>query len=414
MGSTLGRRLGLFCAVNAIVLTGGARQTSADVIFQSFQRWRNIVVDGGAAPAAPPINYETTVATMPDVGGGSSLTAAGVSQQNLGAFDIQIVPGPALAGNAQALAAFNQAAAFWEAFIADPITVQVDANIAPLGPSILGQTGSELLTTSYSTIRNAMVMDSAAELDDAIVASLPIAANYNVTLPAGFGLDGGSFASKANLEALGFTGLDAVVGTVFDMHMTFSSNFAFDYDQSNGITAGQFDFVGVAIHEIGHGLGFISGVDDVDFILPGGSNQIQPTPLDMFRFRDNVAQDPATVADFANLTLNFPRNMVPQHIAIFDQILGGSGGDVEVLMSRGVDFGDGQQASHFKDNLGLGIMDPTAAPGQLLAVTANDLRSFDLIGYEINVAAIPEAGAWLFGGVATCLVGLGYAWQRRK
>ena len=411
MGLAIGRRLALFCAVNAIVLVGGPPQTHAVV---AFQKWRTIVVDAGATPAPPAINYETTVATMPDVGGGSSLTAAGVGQQNLGTFDIQIVPGAALAANAPALAAFNQAAAFWESFIADPITVQVDANIAPLGAGILGSTGSELLSASYNTIRNAMVLDSATELDDAIVASLPVAANYTVTLPAGFGLDGNVFASKANLEALGFTGLDPISGTVFDMHMTFSSNFAFDYDRSNGITAGQFDFVGVAIHEIGHGLGFISGVDDVDFVLPGTTNQIEPTPLDMFRFRDAVAQDPATALDFSNVTLGFPRNMAPQHIAMTDQIIGGFGGDIEVLMSRGVDFGDGQQASHFKDNLGIGVMDPTAAPGELLSISANDLRAFDLIGYEINVAAIPEAGAWLFGGVATCLGGLGYAWQRRK
>jgi hypothetical protein len=186
------------------------------------------------------------------------------------------------------------------------------------------------------------------------------------------------------------------------MHMTFSSNFAFDYDRSDGITPGQFDFVGVAVHEIGHGLGFISGVDDVDFVLePGGpvpGNFIEPTPLDMFRFRDAVIQDPTTVADFANATLAFPRNMVPQHTAMMDQIFG-SFGDIEALMSRGVEFGDGQQASHFKDSLGLGIMDPTAAPGTLLTVTSNDFRAFDLIGYEIQV---PEAGSFtllVIGGV---------------
>ena len=228
-----------------------------------------------------------------------------------------INPGPTLAGNAPALAAFERAAQLWESFIADPITVVVDADVAPLGPGILGSTGSELLTASFSTIRNAMVADAADEgADDAIVASLPAAANYNVTIPTGFGLNGNVFASKANLKALGFTGLDAIVGTADDMHITFSTNFAFDYDKSNGITPGQFDFEGIAAHEIGHGLGFFSGVDDVDFFLPGTSNQIEPTPLDMFRFRDAVAQDPATAADFANGAGTFPRNMVPQHAGI--------------------------------------------------------------------------------------------------
>ena len=159
-----------------------------------------------------------------------------------------------------------------------------------------------------------------------------------------------------------------------DATITFSSNFGFDFDNSNGVTGGQFDFEGVAAHEIGHALGFFSGVDDVDFVLPGTANNIEPTPLDMFRFRDATAADPATAADFANGTFAFPRNMVPQHVAITDQILGGFGGDVEALMSQGVDFGDGQQASHFKDNLGLGLMDPTASAGQLLMFDENDFR----------------------------------------
>jgi hypothetical protein len=248
-----------------------------------------------------------------------------------------------------------------------------------------------------------MVNDAADEgADDAIVVSLPGAANYNVTLPAGFALNGNVFASKANLKALGFDPavLDGAAGTTRDASIAFSTGFSFDFDKSDGVTAGQFDFEGVAAHEIGHALGFISGVDDVDFFLPGTSNQIEPTPLDMFRYRDNVAQDPSTVADFANVALAFPRNMVPSHVAITDQILASANGaSIEVLMSQGVDFGDGRQASHFKDNLNLGIMDPTAAPGESIAFTANDFRAFDLIGYEI----VPEPGSLMLLGSAGLL-----------
>ena len=61
-------------------------------------------------------------------------------------------------------------------------------------------------------------------------------------------------------------------------------------------------------------------------------------------------------------------------------------------MSQGVDFGDGQQASHFKDNLGLGLMDPTASAGQLLAFNDNDYRAMDLIGYDLTVPEPATAG----------------------
>ena len=91
--------------------------------------------------------------------------------------------------------------------------------------------------------------------------------------------------------------------------------------------------------------------------------------------------------------------MVPQHTAIWDQILSGLGGSVEVLMARGLNFGDGQQASHWKDNLDLGILDPTMAPGQLLGIGPNDLRAMDLLGYEITVPEPAGAALFLLGGL---------------
>ena len=49
-------------------------------------------------------------ALHPTVGSGASLLPAGTAVNNLGLFDIVIVPTPGLAGNAAALAAFNRAA----------------------------------------------------------------------------------------------------------------------------------------------------------------------------------------------------------------------------------------------------------------------------------------------------------------
>jgi len=49
--------------------------------------------------------------------------------------------------------------------------------------------------------------------------------------------------------------------------MTFNSEFNFDYDSSDGITAGYYDFETVALHEIGHVLGFVSVVDAIDYFL---------------------------------------------------------------------------------------------------------------------------------------------------
>ena len=343
------------------------------------------------------------MSTLPSTAGGQALTPAGTVTHNLGSFDIVINADPTLAANAPALAAFNRAALMWESRISDPITVTIDADMAPLGPNVLGSASTVLLQGGYNLIRNQMVADAADEWDDGIVASLPTLAQFSAILPTGFALDGNIATSKANLKAMGFAGLDGLFG-VSDGDITFSNSFAFDFDKSNGISAGQNDFEGVAAHEIGHLLGFFSVVDDIDFILPGTTSEIKPTPLDLFRFRPGAGNNPATAAEFAT----FPRSLTPGQPEFFDQINAGLGGSTEVLFATGVDNGDGRQASHWKDNFGLGIMDPTAGTGELLILRPNDLRAMDLIGYDI--IQVPEAStlALLLMGSAVTI-----GWRRR-
>ena len=94
------------------------------------------------------------------------------------ALTINIVAGTGLDG--AALSAFGRAAAQWEARIADPILVTVNANLLNLGSDdILGQASSTLLIGGFDQVRNAMVADSFGEADDAIVASLPSRSRAN-------------------------------------------------------------------------------------------------------------------------------------------------------------------------------------------------------------------------------------------
>ena len=63
----------------------------------------------------------------------------------------------------------------------------------------------------------------------------------------------------------------------------------------------------------------------------------------------------------------------------------------EYLMSTGSFDGDGNQASHWKDDFYtggpfIGIMDPTLGPGTFEPVSDSDLRAMELIGYD----TVPE------------------------
>jgi len=336
---------------------------------------------------------------------GSSLTVSPVVPPplNLGTFDIAIVPGAALSSNGAALAAFNRAAQAWESRISDPITVLISANLASLGSNVLGSASSVLLQGAYAAVRNPLVADAADEADDGIVAFMPVGL-FPATVPNGVTLSTDAFINKANAKALGIPGIDQLGGS-FDGTITFSSDFAFDFDRSNGIGAGLFDFESVALHEIGHILGFSSMVDSVD----NGAISAGPTTLDFFRFANNTATDPSTSAEFST----FARSLVPGVNAVTDQI---TGAIPEWGMSTGSSGNfpgsDGRQASHWKDadltGLFIGAMDPTIGPGQIFLPTEADFRAFDLIGYDI--APVPEVSTALFGMCA--LLG-GFARRRR-
>jgi PEP-CTERM motif len=301
------------------------------------------------------------------------------------ATPIIINPGAGLAANAAALAAFNRAAAALGSRFSDPITVNINANLADLGsPTIIGSTSALLLSAGFNTIRGAMVADASDETDDGIVASLPTAAQFTAFIPTGFSLGGTMFLTQANANALGF-------GVNFgpDANITFNSTFGFDYDNSDGVGAGLIDFETVALHELIHALGFISGVDTIDSALQAGvRGVIGFTPLDMYRFPTGGI--PTTAGQF---TTN-PRSLVPGASATTSDVAN------NWRMSTGVNFGDGRQASHWLDDslsgIHIGVMDPTLGFGVSFPFTFADIRTLDLIGWD--AVAVPEPASLLLLG----------------
>jgi hypothetical protein len=84
----------------------------------------------------------------------------------------------------------------------------------------------------------------------------------------------------------------------------FSSSYTFDFDPTDGISKGSYDFIGVAIHEIGHALGFVSSVDYYDaYTYPGDisnrgagalENNAVNSTLDLFRYSAEGTLDVST------------------------------------------------------------------------------------------------------------------------
>ena len=311
------------------------------------------------------------------------------------ALIISLNPTPGIDPNA--LSGFQLAANYWQSKLADNVTVNIDVSFSTLGQNVLGEAGSTSMDYSVAAVLAALSGDATTATDTMAISNLPtLSGSGGMNFFTQVDSESGSLVvslddddsrnnlflslNTANAKALG---LLAPNGAGSDADITFNSDFSWDFDQSDGVGAGLEDFVGVAIHEIGHALGFVSGVDTVDFYifeeLDFDTFAVFST-LDLFRYSDTG------VLDFA---------------AGSDSYFSLDGGFTDLgLFSTGSDNGDGAQASHWKDGLGLGIMDPSANPtGEINTVSGLDLIAFDVIGWNL----IPEPSTALLGVFAAML-----------
>jgi hypothetical protein len=308
---------------------------------------------------------------------------------------------------------FTTAGNIWAGYFRDDMTINIDIDYPALAVGTLGSTNIQTLGITYADARAALQLDRTSA-DDLLAASyLPAGPNLsfltNNAVTGALVIDANNSANnaildvpRANAKALGFAadGILAPNDAIRDARISFSSNYAWDFDRSNGISSGTFDFVGVAMHELGHAMGFVSGVDTVDIVsAPNGSPQFLGTVLDPYR-----------VFSVLDLYRHGARNgggldFATGGTGVNNPYFSLDGGATSLgAFATGQRNGDGRQASHWKDNLGLGILDPTLAPGELAVVRALDVRAFDVIGYDVVVVPEPASGAIILPAMGALLL----------
>ena len=297
-----------------------------------------------------------------------------------------------LDANPTAKQAFINAAAKWEAIISNQITVVIDVDYGPTffgeaytSSNILGATSTSGFVVSYTSVRQRLVNRApVASAEAALLATLPAS-----SLPTDIGSVSSVFVPPPIMRALGFLGptpdTDTQAAPV--PRIGFNSAFAFDFDPSNGVAFNQTDFDSVAVHEIGHALGFNSqtGAKELD-----PSRSLVATIWDFYRFRPGAG----TAASFPTA----PR-VLSSGTSVSDPHVHFSGG-AEIQLSTGKPDGTGgddEQASHWKDDAfgipHIGIMDPTLPRGRHEVITANDLKAIDFFGYAVGAVTAPPAPA---------------------
>jgi hypothetical protein len=308
-----------------------------------------------------------------------------------------------LEANQPAKQAFIAAAAQWEALIKDPITINLDVDFGtnffgtPFSSSnIIGQTETQLLyiPSNYPDIRQRLI-NRATGSEGTLYAALP-----GETVPSDIGSVDTVLLATPLMRAL------ALLQPIADDNeqggpdnigpaprIGFNSNFGFDFNPNDGITSNLTDFDAVAVHEMGHALGFDS--------LVGDREQTPTNPLavgvwDIFRFRPGTA--------------NLNTFNTAQRILLSGGTQVHFAGGPELGLSTGKPSqphgGDGFQGSHWKaDELSgifVGVMDPSIADGQRYSMSANDQAAIDNFGFTIIAPPAPPnnnfANAQLISG----------------
>ena len=311
---------------------------------------------------------------------------------------------------AEQLGAFQAAANFWSSKLTDNVTVYINIAFDALDPFVLGGTSATFTQNSYSSIRSQLVADATSSLDASAVANLQTgpALSFYATqgdLTSRFDNDGSANNTRlglttANAKAMGYA-IDTDAANP-DANITFATGYAGDfvYTRAGGVPSNKIDFITVAEHEIGHALGFVSGVDDIDFCA-GPANRCgfgnDPNafegdwwyePLDLFRYSAAGKMD-VRVGGKPYFSVD------------------GGQSSIEAF-STGTFNGDGWQASHFGPDA-LNLMRAFVRDGEFYDATDRDLAAFDAIGWDV-AATVPEPETY-----ALMLAGLGVVgWTARR
>jgi hypothetical protein len=340
----------------------------------------------------------------------------------------------------EASAGLEEAAANWSSLISDEAQIDIDIAFGELNGNALAEADSNTIEVSYEEYRQALTNDATSNDDAIALTNLPEGNSIDLLTNNtqenqgsdepyldNNGSENNSTISltTANAKALGID----VEDNQADVTITFDSSVNWDFDRSDGIDPGATDFVGVATHEIGHALGFTSTTDGLDEVagqnlkelISSGDVNLEDI-IEALGLEDLVTQygleELVADVDLQELIAGSPiepvleeiqpdqfvseDEYVPTSVDLFrysnssselgaidlttgetEKYFSLDQGQTEIAQfSTGEFLGDGEQSSHWKDNLGIGIMDPTFDNGELGNITSQDLQLLDAIGWD--------------------------------
>lgn len=317
----------------------------------------------------------------------------------------------------------TDAAAKWSASLFDPITIKITVDLDPTLPSFASAAAfAAKVPTLYTSVSGALGSDALSPLDTSAVSELQPGPHLEalthdtsvITVPTPeIRLSGGPASdvwnttlavSRPNLKALGLlSGTDGAAGVDGLLVINPASLPMFDYTRGDTIMPGFLDFTGIAIHELGHLMGFLSGVDEIDFAgdgAPGNPTDLSDdaifTVLDLYRYHPDSLAAPSQPGTGAVNDWRFGPGS-PFATKPYFSVDGGT--TVIAPFATGAFHGDGAGPSHFGSGTPA-IMDPSFPPGTIADPTSIDFAAMDAIGYDTIPVPEPAAAVLLLGALA--------------
>jgi hypothetical protein len=199
---------------------------------------------------------------------------------------INLLWDPSVTGANPPQAAFQQdiqiVASYLSGHFTDDITLNLhvgygDVNGTALSAGNLGQSQFNVHKYSYADYKSALASHQTTADDATAVASLP----SSDPIPGMHDF----WVADPLAAALGL--LDVEAGTPIEGWVGFSNTLPFDYNRADGITAGQYDFIGTVAHEMTEVLGRFLGVGEDPINNDGRADYF---PLDLFHY-DSAGRD---------------------------------------------------------------------------------------------------------------------------
>lgn len=300
----------------------------------------------------------------------------------------------------------EMAGQIWSSYLADDVTVNVYVEMTDglpggvIGGALPGIQADE----NYANWRNKLAADRTSADDQLVYENQQDDADKFTALVDGYKIDNNENLnlSRANAKSVGLRGQNdsALDGVILLNDLSSSITPSWNYDYTSGIVSSDaLDFVSVAVHELGHILGFYSGVDKPGWLTQKGDDDdddeadddfyedlvgrlAHATPLDMFRYSADSVREAGSSDSWNDMSIGGnPYFSVDGGRTVLGAFATGENTPLG---------GDGYQASHWKHQTGnpLGIMDPVLATGQKRSISQLDIQAMDVIGWDLKTGVV--------------------------